>query len=311
MLFAGASGAQNTTVQRFEVHPNGTLIIRDTRPADDGQYLCTVQNEHGADVMAVSLVVLSQHPRVLHPQHRDVTVDVGSEVSLECRVEGRPTPQVAWLLPNHARVAAASAAAPQRIVVSSNGTLRIQQATPTDSGVYKCTASSAAGADSVSVRLRVLARPPVIQQPLHESTTLSEGSPAHIPCTATGSPPPVVRWITPDGAQLTASLDAGQNLLVLPNGTLFIRSVGRGDAGRYECSARSAAASSRRTMVLSIRKNLSNPNPAKPNISSSSPQRTDVAYGSELLLHCVAKGWPKPRIIWRTPSKKLVDAQYR
>ncbi|XP_070813990.1 matrix-remodeling-associated protein 5 [Chaetodon trifascialis] len=307
---SGASVAQNTRVQRFEVHPNGTLIIRNTQPMDGGQYLCTVQNQYGTDKMLVNLVVLSQHPRVLQPRERDITVHLGVKVDLDCRVEGHPTPRVTWVLPNHVHLAAAppGVASQQRVSILSNGTLRINQATNTDRGIYKCIGSSAAGADTVSVRLHVSALPPVIQQTQHENTTLPEGSTAYIHCTATGAPQPVIRWITPDGVQLTASqFVSGRNLVVFPNGTLYIRGFGSGNAGRYECSASNTLASSRRIVTLSIRRNLSS---AKAHIMSSSPQRTDVIYGSKLLLNCVTTGEPEPRIIWRTPSKKLVDAQY-
>uniref|UniRef100_I3JK66 Matrix remodeling associated 5 n=1 Tax=Oreochromis niloticus TaxID=8128 RepID=I3JK66_ORENI len=306
---SGANIPQNTRVQRYEVHQNGTLIIRNTQLTDGGQYLCTVQNQYGTDMMLVNLVVLSQPPRVLHPQHREMSVYLGDKVNLECKVEGHPVPRVTWVLPNYVHVAAGSVSVPsqQHVVVGNNGILQISQARYTDRGIYKCIGSSAAGTDSVSVRLHVRALPPVIQQSHHETATLSEGSPAYIHCTATGSPPSVIRWFTPDGAQLTASLDTGQNLIVFPNGTLYIQSVGKRDTGRYECSASNTVTSSRRTVILNIRKNLSS---AKASITLSSPQRTDVIYGSSLLLNCVATGQPEPRIIWRTPSKKLVDAQY-
>ncbi|XP_035804074.2 immunoglobulin superfamily member 10 [Amphiprion ocellaris] len=306
---SGASIAQNTRVERFEVHPNGTLIIRNTQLMDAGQYLCTVQNQYGIDKMVVNLVVLSQHPRVLQHRYRDVTVHLGGKVDLECKVEGHPVPRVTWVLPNLVHMdAALGFPSQQRVVVMNNGTLRIGQASYTDRGIYKCIGSSAAGADTVSVRLYVSALPPVIQQTLHENTSLPEGGTAYIHCTATGAPQPVIRWITPDGIQLTASqLVTGQNLVVFPNGTLYIRGLGPRNAGRYECSASNTVASSRRTVILSIRRN---PSSAKASITSSSPQRTDVIYGSKLLLNCVATGEPEPRIIWRTPSKKLVDAQY-
>ncbi len=310
-IHAGASIAQNTRVQRFEVHLNGTLIVRNTQPMDEGQYLCTVQNQYGTDKMVVNLVVLSRHPWVLQPRHRDITVNLGGKVDLECKVEGHPMPRVTWVLPNHVHMAAAplGVVPQQRVAILSNGTLQISQATYTDRGIYKCIASSAAGVDTVSVSLHVSALRPLIQQTQHENTTLPEGSTAYIHCTATGAPQPVISWITPDGVQLTASqFFTGRNLIVFPNGTLYIQGLGPGNAGRYECSASNAVASSRRTVILSIRRNLSS---AKASITSSSPQRTDVIYGGKLLLNCVAKGEPEPRIIWRTPSKKLVDAQYR
>ncbi|XP_034411914.1 matrix-remodeling-associated protein 5 [Cyclopterus lumpus] len=307
---SGASIAQNTRVQRFEVHPNGTLIIRNTQPLDGGQYFCTVQNQYGTDKLVVNLVVLSQHPRVLQPRHRDITVRLGDKVKMECKVEGHPPPRVTWVLSNHVHVAAAplGVAPQQHVAVFHNGTLQISQATYTDRGIYKCIGSSAAGADSVSVRLYVSVLPPVIQQAEHENTTLPEGSPAYIHCTATGAPQPVISWITPDGIQLTASqFVTGRNVIVFPNGTLYIRGLGQGNAGRYKCSASNAVASSTRTVILSTRRN---PNSAKASITLSSPQRTEAIYGGRLLLNCVATGGPEPRIIWRTPSKKLVDAQY-
>ncbi|XP_039979063.1 matrix-remodeling-associated protein 5 [Xiphias gladius] len=307
---SGASIAQNTRVQRFEVHTNGTLIIRNTQHMDGGQYLCMVQNQYGTDKMVVNLVVMSQHPRLLQPRNTDITVHLGEKVDLECKVEGHPMPRVTWVLPNHVHMAATPFAVPlqQRVAVLSNGTLRIRQASYTDRGIYKCIGSSAAGTDTASVHLYVSALPPVIQQTQNENTTLPEGSPAYIHCTATGAPQPIIRWITPDGVQLTASqFFTGNNIIVFPNGTLYIRGLGQGNAGRYECSASNVVATSRRTVILTTRRY---PSSSKASITSSSPKRKDVIYGSRLLLNCVASGEPDPWIIWRTPSKKLVDAQY-
>nr|XP_046238517.1 immunoglobulin superfamily member 10 [Scatophagus argus]XP_046238518.1 immunoglobulin superfamily member 10 [Scatophagus argus] len=307
---SGVSIAQNTKVQRLEVHPNGTLIIRNTQPMDGGQYMCAVQNQFGSDKMMVNLVVLSQHPRILHPRQRDITVPLGGMVDMECVVEGHPMPRVTWVLPNHVHLAATplGVAPQQRVSISSNGTLRISQASYTDRGIYKCIGSSAAGADTVSVRLYVSASAPVIQQAQNENTTLPEGSNIYMHCTATGAPQPVILWITPNGVQLTASQFVSErNLNIFPNGTLYIQGLGLGNAGKYECLASNVMASSRRTVNLSIRRN---PSSTKATITMSSPQRTDVIYGARLLLNCVATGAPTPRIIWRTPSKKLVDAQY-
>ncbi|XP_069031348.1 matrix-remodeling-associated protein 5 [Embiotoca jacksoni] len=297
---SSGGSAQNTRVQRFEVHPNGTLIIRKTQLGDRGQYLCRVQNRYGSAQTVVNLLVLSRRPSL-----RDVTVPLGGTADLECNVEGQPASLVTWILPNMVHMTAASVGVSslQRVVVLSNGTLRVHRAGYTDRGLYECS-----GEDSVSVHLYVLALPPVIHQTPHENSTLPEGSSASIHCSASGAPPPVIRWTAPDGVQLTASqLVTGRNLVVFPNGTLHIRGLGPGHAGRYECSASNAVASSRRTVTLNIRRSLSS---SRARITSSSPQRTDVTYGSKLLLNCVAAGDPAPRVIWRTPSNKLVDAQY-
>ncbi|KAF7207025.1 matrix-remodeling-associated protein 5 [Nothobranchius furzeri] len=303
----GVRFAINTMTQRFEVHPNGTLIIRKSQLSDAGQYSCTVQKEHGTEKMTVDLVVLSQSPRVLEPPHRDVTVDLGGTVELECKVDSH---EVTWVLPSQVQMIAgqANGHVQQRVRVNDNGTLWISQASLTDTGTYRCTGNRVAGSDAVSVRLHVSARPPEIQQRKHENMTLMEGSFAYITCTATGIPQPIIHWTTPDGLKLSSSQTiSGQNLIVFPNGTLHIQRLSPRNSGRYECLARNTISSSHRTVMLSVRRLLFS---AKAMITSSSPQKTDVIYGRTLLLNCEAIGHPEPRILWRTPSKKLVDAQY-
>lgn len=310
-IHAGASIVQNTRVHQFQTHPNGTLIIRNTQPRDQGQYLCMVQNQYGQDKFVINLVVLSQHPQILQLRHRDTTVYLGGNVDLECNVEGSPIPQVTWVLPNHVHMTASplNIASQQRVTVLSNGTLQITQASYTDRGIYKCIGSSAAGADTVSVRLHVSAWAPVIQQARYENITLLEGSTVFIHCTATGAPLPFIRWITPDGIHvITSQAVSRHNLIVFPNGTLCMHGLGIRNAGRYECMASNALAVSRRQVILSVQRNTSS---TKASITSSSPQVTDVIYGGKVLLNCLAKGELEPWIIWRTPSKKLVDAHYR
>ncbi|KAI4876477.1 hypothetical protein NFI96_003009 [Prochilodus magdalenae] len=307
----GASIAQNSKIQRFEVHHNGTLIIRNVLPLDQGQYLCNIQNQYGEDRKVVTLVVLAERPLMLQPRHRDTTAYLGDTVELECQSQGQPPPRTTWVLPDRAMIhmEAPSPGSPeQRVSVLANGTLRILSATYADRGVYQCIATNAAGADTVSVRLTVTASLPVIQQLRHENVSLPAGITAYINCSATGSPSPTISWTTPDGLRLWPSqFVSGRNLFVFPNGTLYIRGLGQADAGKYECTATSAVGSSSRAVRLSVKNTIAS---ARARITSSSPQKTDVTYGGRLQLDCVASGDPEPRVIWRTPSKKLVDAHY-
>ncbi|KAM9821097.1 matrix-remodeling-associated protein 5 [Neosynchiropus ocellatus] len=307
---SGATIVQNTRVHRFEVQMNGTLTIRNTQPADGGDYQCVVQNQYGTDKTVISLVVQAQLPRVLHPRHRDVSVHLGGSVDIICLAEGHPAPRVTWVLPNFAPLAPSpfSVLSQQRVAVLSDGTLRLRQVSFTDEGIYKCIGSSAAGADAVTVHLHVSALPPVIHQKPMENRTLAEGTAAYIHCTATSAPEPAIRWITPNGMQLpTSQFASGRDTVVFPNGTLYIRKLVPENAGRYECVASNPLASTRRIVTLHV---AQNPSFAKAIIISSSSLRTSVIYGGRLLLNCVASGKPMPRIMWKTPSNKLVDAQY-
>lgn len=308
----GASITKNTKIHRFEVHPNGTLTIRNVLPLDRGQYLCSVQNQYGQDKLVVTLIVLAEHPRVFQPRYQDITKNLGDTIDLECRSQGNPLPRTTWVLPNRAIVhmeALSLGIYEHRVSVLANGTLRIKSATYTDRGVYKCIASNAAGADTISVRLTVAASPPVIQQLKSENITLPEGSTVYLNCSATGAPLPTIRWSMPNGMQLRPSeFFSGLNLFVFNNGTLYIRGLGLANAGKYECTATNTVGISSRAVSLMAKKSIAS---ARARITSSSPQKTDVTYGGKLQLNCVASGDPEPRVIWRTPSKKLVDAHYR
>ncbi|XP_055023020.1 LOW QUALITY PROTEIN: immunoglobulin superfamily member 10, partial [Boleophthalmus pectinirostris] len=305
----GTSIPQNTKLQRYEVHKNGTLIIRNIQPVDGGEYLCTVQNQYGSDEMLTNLVVLSQHPKILQPRHRDISVNLGSSVDLDCQVEGHPKPRVTWVLPNHAQMAATPfGLASNRVSILQNGTLRIVQAVFSDRGIYKCVGSSTSGADTVSIRLYVSSLPPIFQQTPIENVTASENGAVYLDCTASGSPQPTIRWITPDNIQLASSQYLiGQNLRVFPNGTLIIENLTQGNAGKYQCLASNVMGTSKRMVNLFVKSRMLM---AKASITMASPKLTRVVYGGKLKLDCVAKGDPEPRVIWRMPSKKLVDAQY-
>lgn len=295
----------NTRIQRFEVQSNGTFVIHSVQLQDRGQYLCSARNLHGTDKMMVTLVVSAHGPKMTLPLHQDVTVFLGNSARLECQAQGLPIPNISWVLPNRSVVRGVSNTE-QKIMLFANGTLQVKHTNYMDKGVYKCIASNAAGADMLSVRLQIAALPPKIQEQLWENHTVSDGQSAFIHCTAKGSPSPAIRWVTVTGTQLRPSQFINSNLFVFPNGTLFIRNPTEKDSGNYECVAVNSVGVVKRSVNLQVKRNSTSAR-----IMSTSAHNTDVRYGSRLSLDCSATGSPDPRIIWRTPSKKLVDAYYR
>ncbi|XP_015502601.1 matrix-remodeling-associated protein 5 [Parus major] len=298
----GALMTANSKLQRFEVWKNGTLLIRNAQLQDRGQYLCTAQNLHGIDKMIVVLTVLAHQPKILLSRYRDVTVYFGETIAMECQASGTPSPLISWIFPDR-KILQTVTATESRIMLHENRTLSIKQATFSDRGVYKCVASNAAGADSVAVRLHIAALPPIIQQDKQENISLPLGSSINIHCTAKAAPSPNIRWVVFDGTQIRPSQFVNGNLFVFPNGTLYIRNVSPKDSGTYECIAANMVGAARRTVQLHVKKHASN---AK--ITGSSPQRTDVTYGGILHLDCSASGDPWPRILWRLPSKRMIDS---
>ncbi|NXM66351.1 MXRA5 protein, partial [Serilophus lunatus] len=298
----GAIMTANTRLQRFEVWKNGTLLIRNAQLQDRGQYLCTAQNVHGIDKMIVVLTVVAHQPKILLSRYRDVTVYFGETIAMECKASGTPSPHISWIFPDR-KILQTVTATESRIMLNENRTLSIKQATFSDRGIYKCIASNAAGTDSIAVRLHIAALPPIIQQEKQENISLPLGSSINIHCTAKAAPSPNIRWVVFDGTQIRPSQFVNGNLFVFPNGTLYIRNVSPKDSGTYECIAANMVGAARRTVQIQVKKHASN---AK--ITGTSPQRTDVTYGSILHLDCSASGDPWPRILWRLPSKRMIDS---
>ncbi|XP_051564412.1 matrix-remodeling-associated protein 5-like [Myxocyprinus asiaticus] len=300
----GAIISANTRIQRFEVLSNGTFIIHNVQLQDHGQYMCSARNLYGIDKMTVTLVVSVHMPRITLPRHQDMTVYLGNSALMECQAQGLPTPNISWVLPDRSVVRSVSST-DQRVMLHANGTLQIKHTNYPDRGIYKCIASNVAGTDMLSVRLQISALPSMIQEQRWENYTVHDGEEVYIHCTAEGAPSPAIRWVTMSGAQIRPSQFVNGNLYVFPNGTLYIRNPKEKDSGNYECVAVNSVGVSRRTVSLLVKRNSST---AK--IMSTPSQSTDVSYGDQLSLNCTATGSPNSRIIWRTPSKKLVDVHY-
>ncbi|XP_075908346.1 immunoglobulin superfamily member 10-like, partial [Petromyzon marinus] len=290
---------------RFEVLPNGTFLVRSGHLQDRGQYLCTAANDQGSDHYTVTLTVLAYRPRVRQPRFQNLTAHQGEPVELRCPAEGRPRPQVSWLLPDRSFLRTASLGE-GRVTLAPDGTLHIRRVAASDRGSYKCIASNPAGTDTVGFRLDVISVPPEIAQRKTEDLPGIVGQSLVIHCSAGGFPTPSVRWLLSDGSVVRPSQFLKGKLFVFPNGTLHIARLATADSGSYECVATNAMGVDRRVVSLSVSSPLS---PAK--IARNKQRATvDVRYGEVALLNCVSSGDPQPKVIWRLPSKIVIDTLY-
>ncbi|XP_029139698.1 matrix-remodeling-associated protein 5 [Protobothrops mucrosquamatus] len=301
-ISTGATMIAQTKMQRFDVLKNGTFLIHSVQLQDHGQYLCVAENSHGTDKMIVLLTVIAQQPKMLGSRFKDLTVYFGEKVTMDCQATGIPNPHISWIFPNR-KIFQTVSTTEGRVLLYENRTLLLKDTNFSDRGIYKCIASNAAGADSIAVRLHIAALPPIIEQEKEENISLNMGQNVNIHCSAKAAPPPGIRWVLFDGTQIQPSQFVHGNLFVFPNGTLYIHHVLPKDSGSYECIAANMVGAVRRTVQLQVKKQSTN---AK--ITGSSPQRTDITYGSTLRLDCSASGDPWPWIIWRLPSKRIMNS---
>ncbi|XP_035240144.1 immunoglobulin superfamily member 10 isoform X2 [Anguilla anguilla] len=290
---------------KFEMFKNGTLLIQNANIKDRGQYLCLAENDHGSDKLLVMLSVVSYPSRILEPKVREIKSHTGDTVEVKCRTDGRPTPVVSWILANQTQVRGYNTDR-GRVSVTADGTLVIQQVTVFDRGHYKCIASNPAGADTATVRLQVVAAPPGILEEKRQLVNVVSGESLKLPCTAQGSPQPTVHWVLFDGTTVRPLNSHGNKASVLANGTLLLRGLAGSDSGMYECIATSSTGSERRVVSLTVEQTET-----MPHIVELSQRNTELNYGGRLWLNCTAVGEPTPKILWRLPSKALVDQVHR
>lgn len=162
---------------RFEVFQNGTFLIKSVQLQDRGQYLCTAQNKFGSDRTVITLAVQTQAPKIQPPKSTEIAVYLGKTVTLDCFASGKPAAQISWILPDRTFVRDVGVVhtilAPMNLF--PNGTLQIHSANFSSKGDYKCIASNAAGADTITYHLHVAALPPSISEKVTDTVIIQPG----------------------------------------------------------------------------------------------------------------------------------------
>ncbi|NXE29503.1 HMCN2 protein, partial [Ardeotis kori] len=162
----------------------------------------------------------------------------------------------------------------------------------TDTGLYTCTATNAAGNTSLSYSLQVQAPPQLLIGDGESHLTAIANDSLRIRCHATGIPAPRIQWLK-DGHPL-----GEQDGVVVSEdgGTLLIARVGLSHEGLYVCQGSSQAGVAHAEVQVSVQ--------VPPNIE---PSMVDLAVleNSTVSLECLASGLPAPDIAWYKGREKL------
>ncbi|NXX63958.1 IGS10 protein, partial [Scopus umbretta] len=304
-ISSGTHALESRGDGRWMVFANGTLSITRVGLEDRGQYLCTAANPHGTARLLVTLSVVAYPPRITSSRWQLLTAHSGKPVAVKCRAEGRPPPTVSWLLANKTHVSDFSTGN-NKVQVEPDGTLVIKDVTVYDRGLYTCLAKNPAGTDTLVVKLQVIAAPPAILEEKRQRVEGMMGENLKLPCTVKGNPQPTVHWVLFDGTVVKPLQFVNAKLFLFSNGTLHLSNIVPSDSGNYECIATSSTGSERRVVSLVVQHR-----DTLPKIATASQEMTQLNFGDKLLLNCTATGEPKPRILWRLPSKAVVDQWHR
>ncbi|KAK4811634.1 hypothetical protein QYF61_022727 [Mycteria americana] len=324
---------------RLQLLPGGSLQINPVQVQDSGYYLCVASSPAGSDRRGLDLHVLGKQknqvgsrlaqrtaagllssvrrcaavlcsslpcpsavPPTIASGPSNLTLLAQRPAALGCDAWGSPEPHVRWekdgrpLNPH---------LPPGTYSLQSSGSLLIASPGPQDEGRFECIATNAAG-EARKVFLVSVHVPPTIADDLTD-VVVTRLSPAVLTCYASGVPPPAVSW-SKEGAQLGSR---GGGYRLLPTGALEIRQALPAHAGRYTCTARSAAGTARKHLRLAVHE----PPALKP-----LPGMVMVMVNASAVLSCEASGVPRPEVTWQKDGvgiagepglKVLPDGQLR
>nr|XP_033816119.1 hemicentin-1 isoform X1 [Geotrypetes seraphini] len=263
----------------------GILKIRETQDLDAGDYTCVASNEAGRATGRITLDVGSAP--VFTEEPHDVSIDIGSNVTLPCYAQGYPEPRVKWRRLDNAalfsRPFAVSSISQQRA-----GALIIKNIWVGDQGTYICEAENQFGKIQSQGTITVTGLVPPAIGVSPAMANVIEGQQLTLPCVLlAGNPLPDRRWI-----KNNVVLISNPYASVRSDGSLHLEWARLQDGGEYICMASNVAGTANRTTIVSIY--------VLP-IIQHGQQIFSTIEGVPVILPCKANGVPKPSIIW---SKK-------
>ncbi|XP_055931028.1 protein sax-3-like isoform X2 [Argiope bruennichi] len=242
-------------VGRAQIQEDKSLLIKDVLPSDEGMYICEAENPVGIISASVTLTVHSRPIFLKTP--RDQRVGLNGIAKFECSATGNPPPSVFWTKEGN-QVLMFPERSFGRFSVTREGMLIISGVMKEDKGYYTCSVVSGVGSTMAKAYLEVTAvgdlPPPIILLgPANQTLPLS--TEVMLPCEASGTPTPSIRWLFNSGP-----IPSNPRYKVLDSGTLKIDALQSTDSGIYTCTASSESGETSWSASLSVE------SPRNPNV---------------------------------------------
>lgn len=255
--------AQAEKYETTYTNNQASLRIKRAEQKDSGYYTLLAENPQGCQVSTAVLAIepaqetpLTQRPeevyspddasKALAPQFvrvfQDRDVTEGKMTRFDCRVTGRPYPEVHWYINGNP----VRDDITHKILVNESGShsLMITNVGPFDSGIVTCVATNKSGEINCQAKLNVLEKEQVVAPKFVERFTtvnVKEGEPVTLHARAVGTPIPRITW-QKDGVNIVPS----DNVRVIVDGgatTLDVSCARSSDAAWYQCTAQNVAGS--------------------------------------------------------------------
>ncbi|XP_043237332.1 basement membrane-specific heparan sulfate proteoglycan core protein-like isoform X3 [Amphibalanus amphitrite] len=274
----------------------GLLVIRAVISSDSGIYVCEARDSVSTVTEQTELRVGgggTRPPRVtISPRFLQLTA--GEPAQLECSADGSPQPTIEWTGGRQGRLE------PDVSIV--DGMLVIGAVRKEHEAQYVCTATSAAGTDSVTTAIYVSGDVVPPTEPFGdvrpEQVSVRPGQPVRVTCRAR-DPGASVSWRRESG-RLPLRATTAQGELNIPNPV-------PADSGIYICTI---TISSGRSEEQRVRVEVvggpvtTTPTGVLPT-ARVEPNRQTVAQGTTITLRCLTEGSPPPEVTWSKAGEPL------
>ncbi|XP_064646394.1 muscle M-line assembly protein unc-89-like isoform X2 [Lineus longissimus] len=262
-----------------------------------GEYSCTATNKVGTAKCAAQLIVKEQEiaPKIVKGLE-DISVAEGKGCTLECTINGKPQPEVVWML-NGKKIESSTNI--KQSQDKDRCTLTITKASPKESGEYSCTAKNQAGSVTCAAKLTVKEAgiAPKIEKGF-EDLIVDTGKSCAFKCSISGKPSSDVTWAF-NGKQIKAA----ENIKLSQDKDTYSLTIAKctlKDTGEYTCTAKNNIGSASCVAKLKVMEETKREKP----IFATKPSDCEVADGKTAKFVCTFKDKPKT-VQWLKDGKEL------
>uniref|UniRef100_A0A674BU21 Myosin light chain kinase, smooth muscle n=1 Tax=Salmo trutta TaxID=8032 RepID=A0A674BU21_SALTR len=279
------------------------VTVTNVQKRDSGTYGCTMTTSTGkvssSWILSVNNPRLEGKPPAFSTVLKGCSVSEGQDFLLQCSVDGKPRPNISWLLNGERPMLYAHSSFENGLAQ-----LTVQGTLPEDEGQYTCVAENIHGRAVCTAKVLIKGGPgslyrvdakkpsaPVFLRGLKDLKVM-DGSQVIMTVEVTGNPHPEIVWLH-NGKEIQESEDfhferKGNQY------SLFIQEVFPEDTGKYTCEAWNKVGEVRTEVSLTVQEPQDGVQPWF--ITKLKP--TTAYLGQNVLLSCAIAGDPFPQWSW-------------
>ncbi|XP_055939792.1 cell adhesion molecule DSCAM-like isoform X4 [Argiope bruennichi] len=225
------------------------IIIDPVEINSEGNYTCKAADSKNAASHSTQLQV--DAPPSWMEETKDITVPLGSTITVHCRAHGSPKPEI------HLRKVTGHSSTSNQDpkFSSSNGTFVFLQISSDDAGMYVCEAKNGVGSP-LSKNFSIFVEVPARFEEKFAVVNAKKGDSARLKCEALGDQPLAVTWQR-DETTISKNGDERYEIFetLAPKGVvseLIIRTTDRDDGALYSCVAENEFGNDQRKIRLLV-----------------------------------------------------------